>query len=176
MNKPIEKPKLTIKQRKFISQYIKNGGNATQAVLKTYPNISYDNAGNYGHELIKKPHIARTIITTLERRGLTEDFAAKKLKKLMNAKRPIVVNKEIVEVSDNPTQLEATKTTLKLHGHLGTGVNIQEDHREQHMHINGPEDIERLEKIVKMLQDLRNRDHSDEQTGEICDIDKYRVD
>lgn len=41
-----ENQNLTLKQRKFVHEYIKHSGNATQAVLHSYDGISHSNASN----------------------------------------------------------------------------------------------------------------------------------
>ena len=52
---------MTLKQRKFVKGYIKNGGNATQAALEAYDTDNDNVAGMLGSENIRKPKIKQAI-------------------------------------------------------------------------------------------------------------------
>lgn len=58
---------LTLKQRKWIKEYIKTG-NATKAALKTYDTDNYDSAAQIGSENLKKLQITEL----MEDMGLTD--------------------------------------------------------------------------------------------------------
>ena len=62
--------KLTPKQTRFVSEYVKNGQNATQAALKAY-DTNYLVARNIGSENLTKPNVQQTIDEILNRQGMT---------------------------------------------------------------------------------------------------------
>lgn len=57
--------KLTIKQRKFCEEYVKNGYNATQAYLAAYE-CAYNTANVEGGRLLKKKHV-RDYVSELQK-------------------------------------------------------------------------------------------------------------
>ncbi len=82
MGKPRKKTRfadrLTIKQRKFVNQYVKTGV-AKNAVLTAY-DTSEKNACSMGTVLLKKEKIQNAIDVALAKAGFDEDFAAGTLK------------------------------------------------------------------------------------------------
>ena len=75
---------LTIKQRKFKTAYIKNGGNATQAALETYNTVDYQTAGMIGSENLKKPKLKQAIETALIDLEVTPKSVIKTFKDMVN--------------------------------------------------------------------------------------------
>jgi hypothetical protein len=167
--------KLTPKQVKFVTNYVKTG-NATQAALESY-NCSSDNtARSMGCQTLANVNVERKIAEICQRRGLTEDWAVKILKRQGKATRPVVAGKEIVEYPDNPSRIEAAQTALKLHGHLRAGVNVQDNSQHLTVGVTSADDVAKLAGIVAELKALRGSSVVGQQSGEIIDIDKYRVD
>lgn len=82
---PVPKVKeLTIKERKFVTEYLKSG-NATDAVLRSYNVKSKKNASKFAHEIKVKPHIKSAIDKALRHADLTPTTIANTLKKAINA-------------------------------------------------------------------------------------------
>ncbi len=88
-----KKRKLTLKQTKFIKEYIGNGGNASQAVREAYPNVSESTVGVVGHENLNKPHISQEIRALLEAKGVTLDTLNEHLLKILESDDLNVKNK-----------------------------------------------------------------------------------
>lgn len=59
----------TLKQRKFAKEYVKNGGNASKAVMEVY-NTKKKNAHLIGYQNMKKPVVQKTIQELLNKNGL----------------------------------------------------------------------------------------------------------
>lgn len=65
--------RLTTKQKAFAEEYIRNGGNGTQAALKTYETEDYKTAQNISSENLSKPIIIEELVKTARRLGVTEE-------------------------------------------------------------------------------------------------------
>ena len=62
--------RLTLKQTKFVKEYINNGGNGTQAALQAY-DTDVITAPSIASENLNKPNIQDTIQQALQQNGLT---------------------------------------------------------------------------------------------------------
>ena len=142
--------------------------------MLTYPKSGKANAERRSSELLAKyPEIKQEVALILDRQGMSKERACKKLKRLWNAKKQVVVDKTLQAVPDNPTQLESVKTVLKLHGELKTGVNITEDNRQINI---GQEEIDHrqlktLTHKLSQLHRLMTKQDPGEQTGDVVDAD-----
>lgn len=65
--------KPTLKQKAFVKEYVKNGGNGTQAALKTYDTDDYATARAIASENLTKPNIMEELLRTAERLGATKE-------------------------------------------------------------------------------------------------------
>lgn len=65
--------KPTLKQKAFVEEYVRNGGNGTQAALKTYDTDDYKTAQNISSENLSKPIVMEELIKTARRLGVTEE-------------------------------------------------------------------------------------------------------
>ena len=65
--------KPTLKQKAFVEEYVRNGGNGTQAALKTYNTDDYKTAQNISSENLSKPIVMEELIKTARRLGVTEE-------------------------------------------------------------------------------------------------------
>lgn len=83
--------RLTPKQEIFSAELIKNGGNATAAALKAYPNATYASAKTIGWENMTKLDLAKAIRKEFNRQGVT----------LEKALRPIVKGLDAVDKEGN---------------------------------------------------------------------------
>lgn len=118
-----KRPPKTIKEKKFVKEYIKNGGNATKAAKKVYDTTSYNSSANIGYQNLKKLDFP----AILDRAGITDDFIAKTMKEGMEAIKPIsAVNgkdageasMDFIDVPDWQARLKATELATKAKGHL----------------------------------------------------------
>ena len=77
------KKRLTLKQKRFIAQYIKDG-NATRAVRETYPNTKTEGARRVmGAKLVANANVQKKIEEVLKEAGLTSELIIGELKKLI---------------------------------------------------------------------------------------------
>jgi phage terminase small subunit len=65
--------RLTTKQKAFAEEYIRNGGNGTQAAMKSYDTESYKTASAISVENLEKPLIIEELVKTARRLGVTEE-------------------------------------------------------------------------------------------------------
>ena len=65
--------RLTTKQKAFAEEYIRNGGNGTQAALKTYETKDYQTASSISKDNLQKPLILEELVKTARRLGVTEE-------------------------------------------------------------------------------------------------------
>jgi len=64
------KKRLTLKQKKFVQEYVKNNGNGTKAVIDAgYDVKNKQTAGTIAKENIKKPHLKKSIEEHLQEAG-----------------------------------------------------------------------------------------------------------
>lgn len=66
--------KLTMKQAKFVKEYIANGGNGTQAALKAYDTDKYETANAIAVENLQKPLVMEALMRSAKKLGITEDM------------------------------------------------------------------------------------------------------
>jgi phage terminase small subunit len=57
---------LTLKQRRFLKEYLRNGGNGVQAALAVYNTYSYSTANSIARANLQKPLIQEAIKRELE--------------------------------------------------------------------------------------------------------------
>jgi hypothetical protein len=72
--------KLTIKQKKFIDEYVANNGNGTQAIIKAYPNVTYDSARMMASDNLSKPNIQDALHESMISNGVDVPWIIDKLK------------------------------------------------------------------------------------------------
>ncbi|MCP4923378.1 MAG: hypothetical protein GY915_05005, partial [bacterium] len=115
-------------------------------------------------------------VAVMERQGITEDTLTGKLAEFMEATKDIVTGKgELVVCRDNVTQLDAVKTGLRLHGHLGTGTSIDA----RSVTVNNTIDhvqVDQLSSVVESLKAMNAQltGDSDAQTGKVEDVESIR--
>lgn len=105
---------LTQRQENFCQQYVQEP-NGVQTAFRTYNVTTYDSANAVANETLKVPAVQSRIKELLSG-GLTLESLKKKHEKLLEAKKPIVVDKEIKYEPDNAIQADMVKTGYKLHG------------------------------------------------------------
>ena len=77
---------LTPKQEAFVAEYVRNGGNASAAAKKAYPNQADEVAAHQGWENLQKPQLAKAIREEFSRQGVTLEKALKPIVKGLEAK------------------------------------------------------------------------------------------
>lgn len=65
--------RLTTKQKAFAEEYIRNGGNGTQAAMKVYDTEDNATARSIASENLTKPNIMDELLRTAERLGATRE-------------------------------------------------------------------------------------------------------
>jgi phage terminase small subunit len=75
-----KKKDLTIKQKMFVAEYIKNKGNGAQAVLKSYNTTDLDTAKSMAAENLAKPYLRQKIEEALISLDLTPEYTLKGFK------------------------------------------------------------------------------------------------
>lgn len=106
--------KLTIKQAKFVKEYIKNDGNGTQAALKTYDTDDEKTASVISAENLGKPRIQEAIEKAMVKHEITPEAAIKPIADGLKAVRTLGEGEG--EVIDHATRLKASGMALKLLG------------------------------------------------------------
>jgi phage terminase small subunit len=96
---------LTLKQNNFVKEYLRNGGNGTQAALKTYDTTDYMTAHDIASKNLQKPAIQNTIEEKLQSVGITVEESAREIKSLATSQ---------VEKVSADTKLKANIELLKL--------------------------------------------------------------
>ena len=77
---------LTPKQEAFVAEYVRNGGNASAAAKKAYPNQADEVAAHQGWENLQKPQLAQAIRDEFSRQGVTLEKALRPIVKGLEAK------------------------------------------------------------------------------------------
>ena len=79
----MRRKKLTLKQTKFIGEYVKDG-NATKAVRAAYPGITTEGAQRVmGHKLVTNGNVQARIQEIMDEEGLTPELVIRALKELV---------------------------------------------------------------------------------------------
>ena len=113
------KERLTIKEQKFVKNYIKNDGNGVKTALEVYDTEDYNTAGAIASENLKKPKIQKAI-----QDALPDELLAQKHLELLNKKEVRQKNNvttgeiEIVETGEIDVQAvsKALDMAYKLKG------------------------------------------------------------
>lgn len=106
------KTKLTIRERKFIDAYVKNGGNATQAYIKISPNCKYESARVLGCRWLTKVNIS--VIELADEMGLTDPVIIQKLIDGLNATKEMGKGIHSKEITDYGVIAKYIDMSLKL--------------------------------------------------------------
>jgi phage terminase small subunit len=72
--KPVKKRRLTIKQQKFVKEYVRNDGNGTQAALATYNTNDENTAHAIASENLQKPTIREKVDEALVKLQITPEW------------------------------------------------------------------------------------------------------
>lgn len=114
--------KLSLKQKRFVKEYIANGGNGTQAALKVYDTKSDDVAQTIASENISKPIIKQSIDEIANSQGLTPSVILSKFSD---------ISSKTVEKWSGDTVLKATVEMARILGmypstkHSKLNINVK---------------------------------------------------
>ena len=112
--------KLTIKQSKFVNEYVKNDGNGKKAAQIAYDVANDATAAVIASENLTKPNIKAAIEASLVKHGITLDAAVKPIAEALNAERVVIVgngDQAMAElVPDHNVRLKASGMAIKLMG------------------------------------------------------------
>ncbi len=117
--------KLKQKQKAFIAEYVKNGGNGVQAALKVYNTEDYNTANQISRDNLQKPTIMREIEKQMNDTGLT-------VKKALNAIND-GYDAEKKGDPDHAIRLRSADMTLKLADAYPRNKEVS--HRHAHLHL-----------------------------------------
>lgn len=109
--------KLTMKQAKFVKEYVANGGNGTKAAAKAYEVKNERTATVIASENLTKPDIQRALLKSAERLGITEDMIMLPVQKAL-----VAVDKEGND--DLDMQLKGHDRIVKLINGKDNGVSL----------------------------------------------------
>ncbi len=100
MNKkpPINKP-LTLKQKRFVNEYIKDG-NGTQAILKAGYNTTPKVAGVLGSENLTKPNIKEAIDKALQDNKVTPTYIISRFKDISDKTDDMIAVRSLENLAD----------------------------------------------------------------------------
>lgn len=152
-----KRPPRTIKEKKFVKEYLKTG-NATEAAAKVYDVSNRASAGAIGGENLQK----LTISQILDNAGLTDEKIGKTLNEAIEANKPIgAINSkdadsstmDFIDVPDWQARLKATELASKIKGHLKD--RIVGDPNEP-LHVNHTFTDDQLERILSKRAETKD--------------------
>jgi len=143
--------KLKLKQKAFIAEYVKNGGNGVQAALKVYDTSDYNTANQIARDNLQKPTIWREIAKAAEKVGLHVEDALRTVKEGIRAEDP----------KGNPqwgARLRASDMTLKLADAYPRDKQVS--HHHHHLHQTMIQEFSEkysFEELTEMMkEEMRN--------------------
>ena len=108
---------LGIKQEKFCQAYLETNGNGSMAVKEAGYNPGTNHAAAvHANKLLTSSDIQSRIRQLASDVGLTIGSCLETIRRKLDAKKPIVIGKEIQLFDDNQAQLRAAELGLKVHG------------------------------------------------------------
>lgn len=123
MSKTAKRSPKTIKEKKFLQEFIKTG-NATEAASRVYDVTNRDSAKSIGSEILTKLDITEI----MEKKGLTDEKITDTLIKGMEANKTVrsadpnvesdAESNDFIDIPDWQARLKATELASKIKGHL----------------------------------------------------------
>lgn len=80
---------------KFVKEYIKSGGNQTQAYYNAYPNARLSTAGSNGHKLLKRADVREAVLQAMKIAGADEWTVSQRISDFLVSKDPWTVDRGI---------------------------------------------------------------------------------
>ena len=106
--------KRTLKERKFITAYIENNGNASKAYRVTHPKYEGENAKVLGCRLLTKVNL--TTNELLDEMGMNDEQLHQILLEGLEADKSIATKDDLITIDDFPTRHKYLDTAYKLKG------------------------------------------------------------
>lgn len=113
-------------ESRFLSEYVRNGGNGTNAALTVWPYLKYGAAANASWRLLKTHQGA--VAAYMDAQGLTIGRFAQVLRDSLVAEQAVVVKKgkdenkgileDVIMVPDAKVRIKAVEVGLKMRGAL----------------------------------------------------------
>lgn len=114
---PKDKKGLTIKQKKFVKEYVANDGNGKQAYKAAYGVTNDNTAAAEASTTLSKPNVKEAIDAALEKADITIDAAVQPIKDGLVATRTFGTGDgDAYEAIDHSIRLKASGMALKLLG------------------------------------------------------------
>ena len=144
---------------------IAKSGDVVGAYAKLFPNVK-NPINSLRSRMEQYPDLASMMPKLLDAQGLSLIFGTSKLRDLLEAKRPIVVGKEMVMVEDNAAQTENLKTLFKLHKTMGEGQQVTINQQKVEFNCDA-DSVQKLSEIVQKIEQLEQNVDFSKHTIEI---------
>lgn len=144
-----------VQKTKFVNEYVKNGGNATQAMIKTGRKITYDSAKQLGHALVNRDDVQLEIRKALVDSGVDYNFVVKTRKEFIESgvrqlRGEKYKNEPVITSKDTNSHLLGIENILAKSWDSGS-INKQ-NNKHLHLHLEEKDQKELLTK----RQELNN--------------------
>ncbi len=136
---------LTPKQRSFIVEYIKNGGDAQNAYLEAFDTDKKTTASVNGSRLVRQGNIQEAIKAIIETEGLTDVFLIGRLKKIMD-----------VDTTKRTTAADQIKTSEMLLNMKGVKTRQETKVTEESIELHA-DNIEDMQAMLDTLKSKREQ-------------------
>ena len=109
-------PALTLREARFVNNYIANGGNGAMAARDA--GYSAKSASVQASESLAKPNVRELMRASWEKLGLTPEAIGKSLLRNLDARKGVInpVTGDVVDVSDPASQVQAANVAAKVLG------------------------------------------------------------
>ena len=159
------KEKLSIKQERFIQEYLKTG-NSTQSIIKAYPDVTYDSARMMGSRALTTDNIKSRIDDVLDSQGVNAAFIIRELKQsnqdARNDKQHSASIKAIKLLADFVGITNESKTVERLDSTTNQAINLSESQALQLMAIHDAIGLDGIRQLVGIVDQVgTNSGHSD---------------
>ena len=139
--------RLTLKRKKFVKEYIANGGNGTQAALVSHNAKTPQSAGEMASKILKNVEVQNEIEKTAGKNGLSLKRALRNIRKMANIE-PENVSAKVI--------LNANLTIMKYFGALSgpEKANVSFNFTQNVENMNYKDIIKSLQGIDKGIKHL----------------------
>lgn len=139
---------LTYKQRRFIQEYLANGGNGTQAALVAYPGQDENSAKVTASQNLTKSNIRLEIESELKRYSVGPKQLAKVLHDALNAETEMIIGPgETRKNPDHNVRLKALREAATMLDAYPRQAASQHEHKHLHLQTNEPIEVMRFKVI-----------------------------
>ena len=136
---------LTPKQRAFVKEYIRNGGDGQNAYLASFDTDKKTSAKVAAHQLTRQGNIQEAIKAIIETEGLTDVFLIGRLKKIMD-----------VDTTKRTTAADQIKTSEMLLNMKGVKTRQETKVTEESIELRA-ENIEDMQAMLDTLKSKREQ-------------------